>query len=79
MSEKKIPKKESSVLLHSFNEFEEENSRFFGLTSKKKTIQKERSKSTSYKFNESEEGNSRFCGLKSKKNTIKRMLEIDFM
>ena len=63
------------MLLHNFNESEEEKSRFFGLTSKKKTIEKERSMSTSYKFNESEEGNSRFFGLTSKKNTVKRMLE----
>ena len=62
--------------LHSFNESEEEKSRFFGLTSKKNTIQKELSISTSYKFNESEEGNFRFFGLTSKKNTIKIMLDI---
>ena len=74
MSEKKVPKKECSVFLHDFNKTEEENSRFFGLTIKKKTI-KECSISTSYKFNESEEGNSRFFGLKSKKNTVKRMLD----
>ena len=64
------------MLLHDFNESEEEKSRFFGLTRKKKTIQKERSMPTSYEFNEFEEGNSMFFGLTSKKNTVKIMLDI---
>ena len=59
---------------YKFNESEEGNSRFFGLTSKKNTI-KRILEASSCKFNKPEEENSRFFGLTSKKNTVKIMLD----